>query len=470
VNKPRQYSRQERPAASGGERKPAAGPDRARDVVHRALAHQAALFPELDLAPLDTAALAERDAAFAHAIYDAVLRRWITLEYVLGRYLSRPFAELEPRLRGVLLAGAAQMLLLDRVPPHAALNESVEWAKRVIKPAAGGLVNAVLRKVAGLVFGSQEGLPTPARRERWAGARDEVPLADGTCVKLREAILPEVRLDRLAVTTSHPPAVLRKWAGRFGEEEAARLATHGLVNPPTVLNVRFAKSAVPKTEAHGMPGHAVFLGGRSELVALLDSRADIWVQDTASGEAVASVANMRPRVILDVCAGQGTKTRQLAATFPEARVLATDVDGRRVAALRALAKTLGRIEVTSPDRMGEWNGRADLVLLDVPCSNTGVLPRRIEARYRSSDEQLERMVETQRAILRDAAALLAPRGAILYSTCSIEYEENEAQAAWAERQLGLRRQSDTFLKPQGIPGEPPTQYRDGAFSAILTRS
>jgi 16S rRNA (cytosine967-C5)-methyltransferase len=425
------------------------------------------LFPELDLAPPDTSGLEARDAAFAHAIYDAVLRRWITLEYVLGRYLSRPFADLEPRLKGVLLAGAAQMLLLDRVPPHAVLNESVEWAKRVIKPAAGGLVNAVLRKVAGLVYGDQAGVPAAVKREAWGEGRDEVPLSDGTAVRLREAVMPEVRLDRLAVVTSHPPALLRKWAGIWGEIEAARRAAHDLVNPPTVLNVRFAKGAVAKTVPHSMEGHAVFMGGRGELVELLESRGDVWVQDAASGEAVARVAGMRPRVVVDACAGQGTKTRQLAATFPEARVIATDVDARRLGALRARAPS--RIEVIEIEGLSALKGRADLVLLDVPCSNTGVLPRRVEARYRCGDAQLARLVETQRGILRDATELLAPGGVILYSTCSIESEENEEQVTWAGRELGLVREGIRIVKPRGMPGESAAGYCDGGFSAVLRK-
>src|SRR6185503_7173498 len=150
-------------------------------------------------------------------------------------------------------------------------------------------------------------------------SRDELPLADGTCVKLRVTALPEARLDRLAIATSHPPTLLRKWAGAWGEAEAAGLAVHDLASPPTILNVRFATGPVPRTVPHNAPGHAVFTGGRAELVHLLETRGDVWVQDAASGEAVERVAHMRPRVVMDLCAGQGTKTRQLAATLPRAR-------------------------------------------------------------------------------------------------------------------------------------------------------
>ncbi len=437
--------------------------------MHKALAHQAELFPELDLAPLDTSGLEARDAAFAHAIYDAVQRRWITLEYLVSGYLSRGFGDLDPRLRAVLLAGTAQMVLLERVPPHAVLNESVEWAKRIVKPSAGGLVNAVLRKIASLVYGEQAGVPERVTRGAWSGARDEVPLGDGTAVKLQEAVFPEPQLERIAVVTSHPGGLLRKWEKTWSTDEAVRLATHDMVNPPTILNTRFAGRPVASAKPHELAGHSVFAGSRTDLLELLRSRDDVWVQDAASGLAIAGVQHLKPGVVVDACAGQGTKTRQLAATFPQARVIATDVDHRRLGALREVGRSNARIEVIEAQRLQDWKGKADFVLLDVPCSNTGVLPRRVEARYRCSPDQLSRLVEIQRGILRDATSLLAPGGAILYSTCSIEREENEDQVAWAQRELGLAGSEVKQSMPRGLPGEPGAGYHDGAFSAVLTR-
>jgi 16S rRNA (cytosine967-C5)-methyltransferase len=434
------------------------------------LTHQAEIYPDLDLAPLDTAGLDVRDAAFAHAIYDAVLRRWITLGYLVEGYLSRPFADLDPRLRAVLLAGAAQMLLLDKVPPHAALNESVQWAKDNVKPAAGGLVNAVLRKIAALVFGEQAGLPQSSPKVAWSRGRDEVPLPDGSALKLREPVFPAAMPERIAIATGHPVALLKKWAGAWGEDEAARLAAHGLINPPTILNTQFASSPVPSCVAHERPSPQVWTGGRSELVALLESRQDVWVQDSSSALAVQSIANLTPEIVVDLCAGQGTKTRQLAATFPNAQIIASDVDRRRLITLREVASMNPRIKVVAPEEVrSQLSQRADLVLLDVPCSNTGVLPRRVEARYRCDSQQLSRLVTLQREILSNAMPLLAPGAAILYSTCSIEPEENEEQVAWAQKELGLTPSHLMRTMPAGGPGESPSGYHDGAFSALLTR-
>src|SRR5690606_20253861 len=113
--------------------------DAARDTVFRRLARQAHRFPELDVRPFEPANLSTRDAAFAHAIEDVVVRRWLTLEHLLSTHLTQPFGELEPRVRAALLAGSAQLLFLDSVPVHAAINHAVEWAKQRIRPGAGKL-------------------------------------------------------------------------------------------------------------------------------------------------------------------------------------------------------------------------------------------------------------------------------------------------------------------------------------------
>jgi len=122
----------------------------ARDIVTARIAEQARQFPRLVIDPLDTQHLEARDAALAAAIDHAVMRRWLTLATVIDKQLAQPWDELEPKMQAILLVAAAQLMLLERLPDHAVINESVEWAKRDIRAKAGGMVNAVLRKVAGL--------------------------------------------------------------------------------------------------------------------------------------------------------------------------------------------------------------------------------------------------------------------------------------------------------------------------------
>lgn len=423
---------------------------------------QARRFPDLDIAAVETDGLDARDAALAHAIYDAAIRRWLTLEFLLDTRLTVPLRELEPKLQGVLLAGAAQLFFLNRVPDHAVINEAVEWAKRSIRPGAGAMANAVLRKVAALRTGE--------RREAWTDRRDELPLADGTALGLADAVLPGDPIERLALATSHPRALLERWAAAHGAANARADALHGLIQPPTLLNTLHAASPLPEgvTEPHRIEGHRVFTGDRAGLIELLSSRADVWVQDPSSSAAVLAARGLRPRVVADVCAGQGTKTRQLSAVFPDAEIVATDTDPGRLGVLRETFGVGGQVMVmTMPELRGRWAGRADLVLLDVPCSNTGVLARRAEARYRAGSGAMERLLGTQKQIIADAIPLLALRGVILYSTCSLEPEENEHQGAWTKRWHGYRVRGARTMLPAGRPGGDAREYTDGSFSCLL---
>lgn len=442
-------------------------PGRAEDVSARSrvvyrLTAQAARFPDLDLAPLDTAALDVRDAAMAHAIYDDVLRHWTGLTFLLDRVLAKPMAEIEPKLRAVLLAGAAQILLMDRIPTYAAINESVAWAKRHVRPGAGALVNAVLRKIAALPAGEPD---QRVRRETWTAQRDEWPLPDGSALVLKEPVLPEAMPLRLALATSHPPALIDAWFARWPEDLVRNLAWHSLAAPPIILNTMHAANPLPADllVPHERPGHHVFVGDHTALVAMMRERRDVWVQDPASASTVAACRHLAPRRILDLCAGTGTKTRQLEAAFPHAEIIATDVDISRLAGLRELFKSSPRVSIlTRREIQTRCIGQADLILLDVPCSNTGVLARRVEAKHRAGPAQIARLADLQRQIIADAIPLLAHGGTILYATCSIEPAENEAQAAWAAKWHNLRTKAHAFWLPTGSPGGIPTIYHDGA--------
>lgn len=463
-------------------------PASARDAVCRALSGQAKAFPLLLPVDLGTAALDPREAALAHAIHDSVLRRWLTLSFLLEAASGRDLGDVEPAMRAVLLCGAAQLLLLDRIPPHAAIDESVEWAKRRIRPKAAGITNAILRRTADLIARDPEG--AHIRRESWTDRPDEIPMPDGSARVLARDVLPEAELDRLAITTSIPRRVLERWTGHAfarpgpadlpARQVTRALALHTLAPAPTILNTRHAAAPLPPGLApHSSEGSHIWEGRHLELSALLAARHDLWVQDPSSAASVllahaelhaATHTKHPPRVIADVCAGQGTKTRQLAALFPQAEILATDTDADRLATLAAVFKDHPRVRVLPRAELAATAlGRCELILLDVPCSNTGVLPRRPEARYRLTDRTLERMADVQRQIGADSIPLLAPKGRILYATCSLEPEENDQMAAWFARWHSLRRLGGQSLPPAGLPGDPPAGYRDGSYAVLLGR-
>ncbi|MHC4082747.1 MAG: transcription antitermination factor NusB, partial [Planctomycetota bacterium] len=179
----------------------------ARHLVASRVAQRARHFPQLYPQRLRTGELAGRDVALAHAIDQAVARRWLTLAAVLQSQLNRPWDRLQPAVQSALLVGAAQLLLLERLPDHAVINESVAWVKRR-SPAATGIVNAVLRRVADLRRDRSNDGGRPSL------SRNDLPLHDGRVLHLEQPVFDEDPMGRLAQQTSHPPGLLSRWSER----------------------------------------------------------------------------------------------------------------------------------------------------------------------------------------------------------------------------------------------------------------
>lgn len=441
--------------------------------MHRLLAKQVKQFPDLEIAELDTEGLDPRDAALAHAIYDTVIRRWMTIQHLLSFSLDKPWDEMHPKVAAPMLAGAAQIIFFDKVPIHAAVDEAVKAAKAA-GPRSGGLVNAVLRTLVRELGGDENGL-TLEKRPTWIAGRNEVPSAEGGALGFKRDVLPPDPMQALAIGTSHSLELLRLWAKHFPMHEVRRLAYHDITAPPTILNTSFAVSPLPEgvLTAHTSPGHHVWTGSHAELCELLRSRRDIWVQDPGSALAVAGVADLNPSVVIDVCAGMGTKTRQLAAAFPDARVITTDIDLPRYDTLREVFKGVSNVDVVPYQKLKDLSGQANLVLLDVPCSNSGTLARRTEARYRFDRDRSEKLVSMQKQIIADSIPLLkvggggSGRGRLLYSTCSLDPAENGEQARWAAKWHMFKVTRERSRLPEGGPGEPAEKYSDGSYAVLL---
>ena len=424
---------------------------------------QAKRYPDLLSDQPETAGLADNDAGLADVIYDASVRRWLTLSALIERAGERPMARLEPVVRASLLAGAAQIVLLDRVPAYAAVGESVAFVKSRGGRRASGLVNAILRKLADAV--------EPEARETWTDRDDEVPLSDGRARGFARAVLPDDAVSRLEAQTSVPVSLIARWTRGRDTEAATQRALHALARPPIVLHTAFAEHNVADTAPHDADGHAVYTGGVDALRTMLAARGDIWVQDAASAEPIRLAQEVlgrdTPGRIVDLCAGVGTKTRQLAAAFPGAQIVASDPDTDRFETLTRAFAGHERVRVVGSDALlGACLGWADLVVLDVPCTNSGVLPRRPGARYRVG-RSLQRLVDTQRQILADAQRLRSAGGSVLYATCSLEPEENDRQAAWSAKWHGLSVVKSRATEPRGLAGGEAGSYRDGGFAAVL---
>lgn len=246
---------------------------------------------------------------------------------------------------------------------------------------------------------------------------------------------------------------------------------HGIKNPPTVIAVEegwrdtLSDQVKGLMRPHDRPGFAIWRGSHDELVQFLAGHPARRVQDPASAMAVQAVSGFAATSCVDYCAGRGTKTHQLALQFPQASVLATDADIQRLAVLRKAFTEHPTVIVVGPEQVESVcsPGSVDLLLLDVPCTNSGVLGRRPEARYRFNGTTLKSLVDLQRAIIRRASGLLRPGGHLLYSTCSLESQENQDQVQWIAQELGAAQVSESLTLPAGEG----VAYHGGGYYALL---
>lgn len=351
-------------------------------------------------------ALSAGDRNLATALVLGVLRWQIRLDHQLKSFLKRPGARLDSEVQIALRVGAFQLLFLDRVPAHAAIDETVELVKQAGHRFASGMVNAVLRKLSG------------ASR---AELSEETPA-------------------ELALVCAHPGWMVERWCGFYGLEAAQAICRHGQTQP--AQTVRIASRAVEE-ELHQAgielsPGkllsaaRLVVSGDIGSTAAFREGR--VRFQDEGS-QLIAELASANPvrdrGKILDTCAAPGGKTLILAERHPEADIVACEASPQRLERLRErLTAYEDRLECRLADAAALTEEAAfDLALADVPCSGTGTLGRNPEIRHRLQPEDLPRHAERQRAILRAALRAVRPGGNVVYSTCSLEPEENEQVVA-----------------------------------------
>ncbi len=357
-----------------------------------------------DLLRSRTQRLSSKDAGLASEIVFGCLRRQQQLDSLIGQVASRPASRMDPEVRQVLRMGLYQLLHLDRVPARAAVSESVELARQAGKASAAGFVNAILRKVEGV-----------------------------------QPVWPDQ-----ATELSVPEWLLAKWRGQFGAETAAGIARAFLKPPETYLRI---PSGLPpegiQAEPADVPGCFRWLSG---------DKGGFRVQDVGS-QAVVPLLDLRPGLrFMDLCAAPGNKTAQ--ALESGIWTVACDLHLSRLRRMTALGCPLVGLDGTRPL---PFRARFDRILVDAPCSGTGTLGRNPEIKWRLRPEDLEDLHGRQVRLLRNALEVLAPGGRLVYSTCSLEREENEAVL---EEVLG-RVPFDVWRRVPGVnPG-------DGFYAAVL---
>lgn len=437
----------------------------ARAVVFDILLHvdqqQAHADDLLHSARLNSLGLA--DHALATELVMGVLRWRSQLDESIAAASARPLAKLDREVLTAVRLGAYQLRYLDRVPAHAVLNDSVELVKRAHKRSAAAFVNAVLRRIA------RAPLQTAPESRSWTAAS-------------------------LARELAHPQWLVERWVNAYEIERAELICRRNQQVPHTAIRLDSVELG-RELQAEGIelaPGvllaaaRIVTKGAITRTRAFQQGR--VFIQDEAS-QLVAALVGTGPR-LLDCCAAPGGKTAALAARNPAAEVVAVELHPRRAALLRKRVRAANVQVIQTDARNLPVDGAFDRVLADVPCSGTGTLARNPEIKWRLKPDDLSDLPQRQAAILRAALRQLAPRGRAVYSTCSLEQEENEAviEAVLRENsefvlrdgreELQRLRSSgelvwtnlDSLLSGRFLRTIPGLHPCDGFFAAVIERS
>jgi 16S rRNA (cytosine967-C5)-methyltransferase len=326
-----------------------------------------------------------------------VLRWRSALDETIARLSFTPFRKLDFEVLTALRMGVYQKQFLSKIPAHASVNETVELVKQAKKVSAAGLVNAVMRKVKSAAY-------------------------DPHASKLSG-------VDYLSSSLAHPKWLAQRWVSSFGEHVAHKICEYDQRIPATVLRLSSAEDE-SLLAAQGVQLAPGALMATARIVTSSDASATqmfrdgkIAIQDEGSQLVAALVGNGRR--ILDCCAAPGGKTAAMATRLPEAEIVATELHPHRATLLRRLAPQQN-VEVVTADALAlPYGADFDRVLADVPCSGTGTLARNPEIKWKLKPEDLHDLQSRQIAILQAAMGHVSPGGRLVYSTCSLEPEENE---------------------------------------------
>jgi 16S rRNA (cytosine967-C5)-methyltransferase len=419
-----------------------------RELDQKRLPHwPAGVFRRLRPAPPPTD---PRDLALAENIVVGVTKNLLLLQHLIAHYSGRNLKSVDVAVQKILAVALYQIRFLTRIPKSAAVDEAVDQTKRFGQSKASGFVNAVLRKAT-----------APDAPEPEMPGREQLA-------------------DYARVVLSHPPDLFERLAKLYSPEKAVRFCEHDQAEPPMIVRVGagvdsnvLTKAEGVTTKFHEQPGMYVIEGAKRSTLADWANRGVAQVQDPTAAAVVGLLKAERGQTVLDRCAGLGTKTLQLRdAVGEDGRVVAMDPAEQRCAGLKELLERrgIGNVDVRCAGWLKELEhiapGSFDRVLADVPCSNSGVMARRPEARYHQSAADLKSLAKLQDGILHDTAAYVKPGGLLAYSTCSVWPEENARRVeAFLKRHPEFTLLMEREVAPSLVPDV--NRYHDGGYVAVL---
>ncbi|NTV26075.1 MAG: 16S rRNA (cytosine(967)-C(5))-methyltransferase [Chlorobiaceae bacterium] len=383
---------------------------------------------------LERSDASRNDRALARELVSGTLKYRLQCDFVIRKFYLHDYTKAAPVLKNILRLGVYQLLHLDRVPRPAAVDECVKLARKYKGDHLSRLVNGVLRKIS----------PKSVDFDAWT--RD---LSDA---------------ERLSILHSYPDWLVSRWIERYGAERTEAMLVHGNRPPATGYRINRLKTVAGDIPAGNLPGDTRKLGDGldnfffsqefSVMEPLLKGGL-VSVQNPAQGLACLLAAPQPGSVVFDMCAAPGGKSTYMAELMGnQGRIIALDRTAAKLRRIEENAHALGItiIEAREGDALAfDPECQPDTILLDAPCTGTGVLGRRAELRWRTGPDKLDELIRLQSAMLDRAAELLAPSGTLVYATCSVEPEENERQI-----EAFLARHPE--FKIDGIPAGFPKAY------------
>jgi len=392
---------------------------------------------------LATARLSPADRGLCHELVCGIVRWQKTLDALIARKTD-PAREQRPALKNLLRLGLYQIFWLDRIPPHAAVHETVELAKQSGYGHQAGFINAVLRG--------------------YLREADEI-----------KKILADMKISQPALGWSHPEWLVEKWRKNFGDDKTRQLLEWNNTPPKTFARVNILKSDAGKLVERWREENVEYdfctrdWTGENLAFELkahpplnsLGSLRDGWfyLQDPSTLLAPVLLAPQAGENILDACAAPGGKTTFIAQLMNnEGKITASDIEPNRLKLVRENCARLGvsNVQMPLPAFINPQSAPLfDRILIDAPCSNTGVMRRRVDLRWRISEAEISRLQKTQLELLNQALPKLKPGGFIVYSTCSLEPEENSEtvkQFLTAHQNFTLESERQLLPLADGVDG------------------
>ncbi len=407
--------------------------------------------------------LSDQDKGLLNELVTGVVRWQIKLDWVLNGFYRGNFPKADINVKNAMRIALYQLMFLDRIPHHAAVNEAVEFVKRLRSERYAGVVNGVLRNILRHI--------------------NEIRYPDRS----------ESFIHHLSVVHSHPTWIVKRWLERYGEEQTEKLLIANNEKPPLSIRINKIKiqpvefiSILDKEGIEYTPSpfldYYVHLRGAGGMAQLEFFRKGYFsIQDESAG-LVGKLLDPQPHErIIDLCSGPGGKTMHLAELMNNTgEVISVEKYPSRAELVQNAAERLGlsNIKIVAEDAHSYDTAIADRVLVDVPCSGLGVLRKKPDIKLKRDVADIPKLTEIQYRLLEKAASLTKPGGILVYSTCTIEPEENEAivqRFLESNKQFSLDDPSSyvskAFVTPRKTIETYPHEHNnmDGSFAARLKR-